>query len=104
MKESYIISLQDEFVWSEYKEQVDTIMRSNIPLVVTWDLSQLTCVPWKHIWKQITLMIHYRPIMAEHIEKNIIILPNEEWKKALELIFKIVPPVAPIILQYKNGN
>ena len=98
---SYIISLQDEFVWSEYKEQVDTIMKSNIPLVVTWDLSQLTHVPWQHVWNQVTLMIHYRPIMIEHIKNNIIILPNEGWKKALEFLFQIVPPVAPTILQYK---
>ena len=97
---SYIISLKDEFIWSEYKEEVDTLMRSDIPLVVTWDLSQLTYVPWEHVWKQITLMIHYRPIMAEHIKNNVIILPNEGWVKALEFIFSIVPPVAPTILQF----
>ena len=98
---SYIISLQDEFVWKEYKEQVETIMESRIPLVVTWDLSQLSYVPWVHIWKQVTLMIHYRPIMAQHIKNNIIILPNKKWKEVLEFLFKIVPPVAPTILQYK---
>ena len=42
MKESYIISLQDKFIWGEYAEQVDAIMRSRVPLAVTWDLSQLT--------------------------------------------------------------
>ena len=101
MKESYIISLQDKFIWGEYAEQVDAIMRSRVPLAVTWDLSQLTYIPWEHVWKQVAIMIHYRPIMSQHIKNNIIILPNEEWKKVLEFIFKIVPPVAPTILQYK---
>ena len=98
---SYIISLQDNFVWQEYEEQVETIMKSHLPLVVIWDLSHLSFVPWEHVWKQITLMIKYRPIMAQHIKNNIIILPNKKWKGVLEFIFTIVPPVAPTLLQYK---
>ena len=97
---SYIISLQDGFEWNRYREKVDNIMLSTTQLVVTWDLSHLTYVPWQHVWKQIALMRFYRPIMAQHIKKNIIILPNKKWKHVLDLIFKIVPPVAPTILQY----
>ena len=96
----YVICLYDEFIWEDYKAQVDKIMKSSGLLSVTWDLSHLTYVPWQHVWKQIALMRHYRPIMAQHIKKNIIILPNKKWKHVLDLIFKIVPPVAPTILQY----
>jgi len=96
----YTISLRDEFEWNRYREKVDNIMLSTTQLVVTWDLSHLTYVPWQHVWKQIALMRHYRPIMAQHIKKNIIILPNKKWKHVFDLIFKIVPPVAPTILQY----
>ena len=98
---TYIISLEDEFIWQEYKEQVDEIMKSQIPLTVIWDLSKLTYVPWKYEWKQIYLMLHYRPIIQQHIKNNIIILPNKEWKKTLEFIFTIVPPVSPTKLHYE---
>ena len=64
----YTISLRDEFEWNRYREKVDNIMLSTTQLVVTWDLSHLTYVPWQHVWKQIALMRHYRPIMAQHIK------------------------------------
>ena len=95
------IIITDNIDWNEYKKKVDEIMCSDILLSITWDLSEMTIIPWQYIPKQIELMKYYRPIMPLHIKDNIVILPNKQWKQILEFIFTIIPPIVPISLQYK---
>ena len=77
-KDTYLIRLYDEFIWEDYESQIDEIMKSSVLLYVTWDLSNLTYVPWMYIWRQINLMLRYRAVISNHIKKNTIILPNKK--------------------------
>ena len=101
-KDTYLIRLYDEFIWGDYEGQIDKIMKSSVLLHVTWDLSNLTYVPWKYIWRQINLMVGYRAVIANHIKKNTIILPNKKWLFAIQYMFTIVPPVSPTELLIKD--
>ena len=101
-KDTYLIRLYDEFIWEDYESQIDEIMKSSVLLYVTWDLSNLTYVPWKYIWRQINLMLRYRAVIANHIKKNTIILPNKKWLFAIQYMFNIVPPVSPTELLIKD--
>jgi hypothetical protein len=98
----YLIRLYDEFIWENYEAQVDEIMKSSELLSVTWDLSNLSYVPWKYIGSQICLMLRHRPVIAEHIKKNTIILPNRKWLLAIQYIFSIVPPISPTELRIND--
>ena len=71
MKKKIKIKITDDIDWDEYKKKVDEIMCSDVLLSITWDLSEMTTIPWHYIPKQIELMIYYRPIMPLHIKDNI---------------------------------
>ena len=101
---SLVIRLRDNFEWESYERAVQKILNCKHPVVVTWDLRALTKIPWNHISKTLGLLVKIESSNQEHITKSIILLPNKEWKKVLNTLFKISPPKTPVELSIESVN
>lgn len=95
---SLVVRLRDNFEWEAYETAIQKIMNCKHPIVVTWDFRSLTKIPWEHVSKTLGLLMKIESLNQDHITKSIILLPNIEWKKALNFIFKISPPKTPVVL------
>ena len=99
---SLVIRLRDNFEWDAYEKAIQKIMYYQTPVIVTWDLRGLTKVPWKHVSKTIKLLIKTNNLAQDHITKSILLLPNTEWKKVLNLVFRLAPPLTPVELSIES--
>ncbi len=95
---SLVIRLRDNFEWEAYEKAVQKILNYQTPVIVTWDLRGLTKIPWKHVSKQINLLLKIEPLTQDHIIKSILLLPNKEWKNILAFMFRFAPPQTPVEL------
>ena len=95
---SLVIRLRDNFEWEAYEKAVQKILDCKHPIVVTWDLRALTKIPWKHLSKTIKLLVKIEHLDQDHITKSVLLLPNQEWKKMLNIIFRLAPPQPPVEL------
>ena len=101
---SLVIRLRDNFEWEAYEKAVQKILNCKHPIVVTWDLRDLTKIPWGHVSKTLGLLMKIESLDQEHIIKSIILLPNKEWKKVLKFLFRISPPKTPIELSIESPD
>ena len=68
---SLVIRLRDNFEWEAYEKAVQKILNCKHPIVVTWDLRDLTKIPWGHVSKTLGLLMKIESLDQEHIIKSI---------------------------------
>ena len=95
---SLVICLQDNFEWEAYEKAIQKILNYQTQVIVTWDLRGLTKIPWKHLSKTVKLLVKIEHLNQDHITKSVLLLPNKEWKKMLNIIFRLAPPQTPVEL------
>ena len=66
------------------------------PILVRWDLSKLTYVPWTNLIPIATALGGLRDQLSNTISSSLIILPNNKWRRAMSAFFLVYKPTSDV--------
>ena len=95
------IKISDGFVWADYEAALREIFAMGRTIEIVWDVRRMTRFPWEHVTKQIVLMTQFPKEAQAHIKQNTILLPNDKWKKATQVVLRLLPPTTPVKLEVR---
>ena len=72
------------------------VAHHEIPILVRWDLSKLTYVPWAYIVPTATALGKLRDQLSATISSSLVILPNNQWRIALSAFFLVYKPATDV--------
>lgn len=72
------------------------VTHHDIPILVRWDLSKLTYVPWAYLVPIATALGKLREQLSATISSSLVILPNNQWRLALSAFFLVYKPATDV--------